>query len=127
MILNVERVISRPPINVLRLREFLEDFARNIEQEYPSPSYMPPLAGQSIIDVQSYTKWRIELKRVLLGERLPTKLALTALTEVEALLSRHGPASMKFLVKDANTVYARGLLTVQRLVAINTSLPLLAL
>ena len=114
-ILNVDRAETKPPIDVSRLQDFLQDFAANIEHEYPVPSYVPRLAGQSIIDVSSSTKWIIELKSVFLGARLPAQLALTALTRIESLLHHHGPASMNFLVKDANTVYTRGLIIIQNI------------
>ena len=115
MILNVDRAETKPPIDVSRLQDFLQDFATNIEHEYPDPSYVPRLAGQSTIDVSSFTKWIIELKSVFLGARLPTQLALIALTRIEALLRYHGPASMNFLVKDADTVYTSGFIIIQEL------------
>ncbi|KAL6720630.1 hypothetical protein ACLMJK_002555 [Lecanora helva] len=120
-ILRVDRAITTPPIGLAKLQEFIADFASNIEQEYPSPSFVAPLARQSTVDVVSYTRWIIQLKEVFLGDRLPTDLAVAALSGIGSLLGRHGASSINFLIKDGNTVYANGILILQGLSVYNST------
>ena len=101
------------PIRVPELQDFLLEFRDNIEREYPVPGYVPRLARQSIVDLESYTLWTIDMNEGLFGRRLPTEWALLALDELVRQLGRHGPAELMFSIKEARSTYSFGFFTIK--------------
>lgn len=101
------------PVRVLELQDFLREFRDNIEREYPVPGYVPRLARQSIVDMESYTLWTIDMNEGLFGRRLPTEWALLALDELVRQLGSHGPAELMFSIKEARSTYSYGFFTIQ--------------
>lgn len=100
-------------VSISGLESFLLEFRENLEREYPIPSLVPRLAKQSVIDVQSYTKWTIEINESLLGRRMPTATAVVVLDEIARQLGRHGPANVFFSVKERYTTLSIGYLEIQ--------------
>lgn len=111
VILSVGSVHS--PVRVPELQDFLREFRDNIEREYPVPGYVPRLARQSIVDMESYTLWTIDMNEGLFGRRLPTEWALLALDELVRQLGSHGPAELMFSIKEARSTYSYGFFTIQ--------------
>lgn len=101
------------PVRVPELQDFLREFRDNIEREYPVPGYVPRLARQSIVDMESYTLWTIDMNEGLFGRRLPTEWALLALDELVRQLGSHGPAELMFSIKEARSTYSYGFFTIQ--------------
>ena len=96
-----------------KLQDFIKEFRDNIEQEYPIPGYVPRHARQSIVNIESYTTWTIEIDEGILGHRLPTEWALLALDELARQLGSHGPADLLFSVKEASATYIYGGLSIR--------------
>lgn len=101
------------PVRVPELQDFVREFRDNIEREYPVPGYVPRLARQSIVDLESYTMWTIDMNEGMFGRRLPTEWALLALDELVRQLGSHGPAELFFSIKEARSTYSYGFLTIQ--------------
>ena len=103
------------PVSVPALQDFIDEFRDNLEREHPVPDFVPRVARQSSIDIQSYTMWSIEITEGLLGHRMPTEYALVALDELAAQLGSHGPASVFFSVREGRSTYSYGYLDVKEL------------
>lgn len=103
------------PVRVQELQDFLREFRDNIEREYPVPGYVPRLARQSIVDLESYTQWTIDMNEGIFGRRLPTEWALLGLDELVKQLGSHGPAELMFSIKEARSTYSYGFLIIQEL------------
>ena len=104
-LLNVVLVISvaqefrsSPMVSVSELRHFIQDFADNIQREYPIPGFIPHHATQSIIDISSYTRWIINIDEGMFRGRLPTAAALAALNELGKQVGRYGPSRVSWLI-----------------------------
>lgn len=106
---------ARRPVNVPKLQAFVREFRDNIEREYPIPAYVPRRARQHHFDLDSYTKWNINLDEGLFGYRLPTEWALLALNELARQLGIHGPAEMLFSVTKEGRTYSWGCLIIEGL------------
>ena len=106
------------------LRAFVLEFRDNLERESPVPGYVPRNARQDAVDLQSYTKWTIDMGEGFLGYRMPTEFALVALEEIATQLGRHGPAQVWSTIKEGLQTYSYGHLEIKRLgaVALNRSL-----
>ena len=111
-ILAVESYHARQPVRVQEVQDFLREFRDNIEREYPIPGYVPRLARQSIIDMETYTEWVIDINEGLFGRRLRTEWALLALDEIARQLGSHGPANLLFSIKEARSTYTYGFFTI---------------
>lgn len=107
------------------LQNFLQEFRDNLERESPIPGFVPRLARQQKIDIQSYTLWTVETNEGIFGHRLPTEVALVALDEMARQLGSHGPASLFFSIMEGRSVLSYGLLEVTEFggVSSNRSLP----
>ena len=103
----------RRPIDVKGFQDFVAAFHDNLAAEYPDPSYAPRHARQSQIDLESYTKWSIELNEEFLGYRLPIEWCLLALNVLSRLLGVHGPASVYFKIQEDKLTYSYGFLIIQ--------------
>ncbi len=108
---------SSPMIRMSTLRQFLRDFADNIEREHPVPDFVPRHAKQTEIDIMSYTRLLIELREGPFHGRLPTAVALAALSELGRQLDLHGPSQVPWAVRvgRARTPWAFGTLKLQRI------------
>ena len=108
---------SSPMIRMSTLQQFLRDFADNIEREHPVPDFVPRNAKQTEIDIMSYTRMIIEIHEGPFHGRLPTAMALAALSELGKQLDLHGPASIGWAVTvaQARIPWAYGFLTLQRI------------
>ena len=104
---------QRRPIDVKVFQGFVAAFRDNLAAEYPVPSYAPRHARQSQIDLESGTKWSIELNEEFWGYRLPIEWGLLALNELSRQLGVHGPASMYFKIEEDKLTYTYGFLTIQ--------------
>ena len=71
---------------------------------------MPRVASQNAYDMQSYTKWTIEVNESLLGRRMRTATAVVVLEEIGRLLGRYGPANLVFSVKERYVTLSVGFL-----------------
>lgn len=100
-------------VSVPRLQEFLREFGDNLAREHPVPGYVPRLAYQYTIDIQSYTEWRIKINEGLLGNSLPTEVALVALDEIAEQLRSHGPARLFFSIVEGISTHSYGFLEIQ--------------
>ena len=103
----------RPPIDIKAFQGFVEEFRDNLAAEYPDPSYAPRHARQFHFDLESYTKWSIELNEEFLGYRLPIEWGLLALNEISRQLGVHGPANLYFKIREDKLTYTYGFLIVQ--------------
>ena len=106
----------RRPIDVKGLQDFVLKFHDSLAEEYPYPGYAPRHARQSQIDLESYTKWSIELNEEFLGYRLPIEWGLLALNEISRQLGVHGPASLYFKIQEDEgdgLTYTYGFLIIQ--------------
>ena len=103
----------RRPINVKTFQDFVAAFRENLAAEYPDPGYAPRHARQSQFDLESYTKWSIELNEEFLGYRLPIEWGLLALDELIRQLGVHGPANIYFKIQEDNLTYRHGFLIIQ--------------
>lgn len=103
----------RPPVEVKALQDFVADFHDNLAAEYPDPSYAPRHARQNQIDLESYTRWSIELNEEFLGYRLPIEWGLLALNALSRQLGVHGPASLYFKIQEDEFTYTYGFLIIQ--------------
>lgn len=123
-IIRVGAFYGTRPVSVPRLQDFLKDFGDNLAREHPIPGYVPRLAHQYTIDIQSYTEWRIEINEGLFGIRLLTEVALVALIEIARQLGRHGPALLFFSVVEGISTNAYGFLDIKEFgsVSLNQSL-----
>ncbi|KAL9127243.1 MAG: hypothetical protein Q9217_003841 [Psora testacea] len=99
LIIFTDPVASYPPIDLDELKDFLKQFAQNLQREYPVPSSIPTRAGQSSIDPHSYTRWTLELEKGFLPAQVPTKVALRVLATLQRLLTSHGPASVNAFIQ----------------------------
>ena len=117
-IVSAFRIVSFPAIKLSELQLLVRDFADNLEQEYPVPGFIPNLAKQSSIDVDSRTKWIIDLRQGMLHGRMPTELMLAALDLMVSLLDRHGPSTIHWAIRagGAITPWAYGRLSIKPLV-----------
>ena len=106
---------GRRPVRVQSLEDFLEEFRDNIDSEYPDPGYGPRLARQSHIDIESYTKWSIEINEGIFGYRLTTEWCLLALFELRRQVGSHGPANVFFSVKEERSTYTYGYLIIEEI------------
>lgn len=113
-------------INNSELRRFLQDFADNIQRDYPVPGVVPRHASQFTIDIFSYTRWTVTIHEGPVPDRLPTAVALTALDELGRQLGQHGPSEMIRAIKtlDAILPWAYGSIVIKRIagLALNESL-----
>ena len=114
-IFTVEPFRGSWPIRVPALQDFLGDFRDNLESEYPIPGFIPSVARQSTVDVESYSSWTIELSETLFGLRLPTEYGVLALDELARLMGVHGPATLLFGVLEGRFLLGYGLLTIKPL------------
>lgn len=103
------------PLKVPRLQDFLGEFRDNLVAKYPVPGLVPPVARQSTVDVESYSRWTIEISESLWGKRMPTEVAVCALDEIARLLGRYGPARVFFSVQDGLSPLGFGLLTIEQI------------
>ena len=103
------------PVSVPRLQDFLQDFGNNLAREHPVPGYVPRLAYQYTIDIQSYTEWRIEIDEGVLGNSLPTEVALGALDEIAKQLGSHGPAVLFFSIGEGIRMHSYGFLEIREI------------
>ena len=103
----------RRPVDVEGFQDFVADFRDNLAEEYPDPGYAPRHARQSRIDLESYTKWLIELNEEFLGYRLPIEWGLLALNEISKQLGVHGPSSVYFRIEEDKYTYAYGFVIIQ--------------
>ena len=103
----------RRPIDAKAFQDFVEAFRDNLAAEYPDPGYAPRHARQSQIDLESYTKWSIELNEEFWGYRLPIEWGLLALSVLSRQLGVHGPASVYFKIQEDKLTYSYGFLIIQ--------------
>lgn len=103
---------GRRPFSVPRLQAFVREFSDNIEREYPIPSYVPRRAKQHHIDLDSYTKWNINIDQGFFDYRLPTEWALVALNELARQLGVHGPGDIVFNFSEGDKSYGWGYLII---------------
>ena len=101
------------PIDIKTFQDFVVAFRDNLAAEYPDPGYAPRHARQSQFDLESYTKWSIELNEEFLGYRLPIEWGLLALDELGRLLGVYGPASIYFKIQEDSLTYRYGFLIIQ--------------
>ena len=101
------------PVSVPMLQEFLREFRDNLEHESPVPGFAPRKAAQSNIDIQSYTKWLIDINEGIFGYRLPTELAMITLDEIARLVGSHGPSNMFFGIRTTRFLYTYGFLIIE--------------
>ncbi len=95
--------ISRDPIDLVSLMDFIALFGDNLEQKYPPPALAPRKAGSTFIDPKTFTRWTIELQRGLLGQAVPTKIVLECVDLFNYLLKRHGPATIGSVIYKTGT------------------------
>lgn len=116
-----EKFESSPMISATELQHFLQDFANNIQREYPVPGFVPRHATQSTIDVSSYTRWNIEINEGPFRGRLPTAVALVAFDVLGKLLRRYGPSRIAWAIKDVElrTPWAYGTLYIEKIVELS--------
>lgn len=119
IIISVSEFRSWPSVSVAGLQDFVHEFRDNIEREYPVPRFVPRAARQSIVDVQSYTEWLIEINEGVWGYRLPTDYAWAALNEIARLLGSHGPATIYFTISEWHHVHSYGILDISELRSIS--------
>ena len=96
---SVELPITRPVIDVRNLQLFLRDFADNLRQEYPIPSFIPREVTQYTIDVTTYTRWTLRMKEAPWQGRLPTAVALAALDTLDKELGKYGMAIVEYTIE----------------------------
>ena len=106
---------SRWPIRVHALQDFLGEFRDNLKSEYPIPGFVPSIARQATVDVESYSSWTIELSDTIFGLRVPTEFAVCALDEMARLVGINGPASLFFGVREGRFLLCYGTLTIKQL------------
>lgn len=92
-------VESSPTLSVPELCHFLQDFADNVQREYPVPGFVPRHTSQSTIDISSYKRWSISVTEGPWHGRLPTAVLLAVLNELGKLLRLHGPSKILWFVK----------------------------
>ena len=115
-IIIVDPPAGEPPVRVSFLLDLIRDFSNNIEREYPIPGQVPRHARQSVIDLDSYARWTIELDEGHFGYRPSTEWALLALEKLSGQLVKHGPADVNFSIVKARSInYCFGSLTSQAL------------
>ena len=112
------------PFSLPRLQDFLQDFGNNLERESPIPGLMPRQTLQYTIDIQSYTKWIIQMNEGFLGYGLPTEFALVALDEISRQLGSHGPTNLFFMIREGGAWLSWGILEISEIgsVSLNRSL-----
>ena len=103
------------PLKVPRLQDFLREFRDNLVAKYPVPGFLPPVARQSTVDVESYSRWTIEYSESFWTKRLPTEVAVCALDEIARLTGRYGPATLFFSVQDGLSSLGFGLLNIEQI------------
>ncbi|KAM0804269.1 hypothetical protein BDR22DRAFT_657085 [Usnea florida] len=113
VIFTVEPFRGSWPIRVPALQNFLGEFRDNLESEYPIPGFLPSVARQSTVDVESYSSWTIELEDTLFGLRLPTEYAVLALDELARLMGTHGPATLSLGVQEGRSPLGIGTLAIK--------------
>ena len=103
----------RRPVGAEEFQDFVAKFHDNLAEEYPDPGYAPRHARQSQIDLESYTKWSIELNEEFMGYRLPIEWGLLALNALNRQLGVHGPSSVYFRIEEDQSTYAYGFVIIQ--------------
>ena len=103
----------RRPIGVEGFQDFVAEFRDNLAEEYPLPGYAPRHARQSQIDLESSTKWSIELNEEFLGYRLPIEWGLLALNALSRQLGVHGPSNVYFRIEEDKSTYTYGFVIIQ--------------
>lgn len=94
-------------IGLSRLLAFISTFGISLQDMHLDPDYVPRQAGDSAIDIQSYTKWQIRITELPLGNRLPTPWAVAALEELQGLIRLHGVAGdITVVIQEGKTRYS---------------------
>ena len=96
---SLKRPLTRPVIDVRDFQLFLRDFADNLREEYPIPSFIPREVTQYTIDVTTYTRWILRLKEAPWQSRLPTAVALAALDTLDNELGKYGMAIVEYTIE----------------------------
>ena len=94
----------RIPIDLASLVDFIASFYDNLEQKYPPPALAPRTAGSKLIDAKTLTRWTIEYQRGNLAPAVPTEIVLDCVDVYDALLRRHGPATIGSVVYKKGTI-----------------------
>ena len=75
-----------------RVRDFIVDFARNIESECPPPGLSPRQAAQAYYDTDSFTKFDIlESVPGIIATPAPTAILVSALNSIAEQIRNFGP------------------------------------
>ena len=98
-ILLLKQPRTRPPIDVHDFQLFLRDFADNLRQEYPIPSFIPREVTQYTIDVTTYTRWTVRMKEAPWQDRLPTAVALVAFDTLDKEFGKYGMAIVDYTIE----------------------------